>query len=66
MKLEGRKDYTIILYFTNIPALYVLVFKAAYGVLLFDETVGGIWLTGFLMILSGVWLLSTVNVTTIK
>lgn len=39
-------------------------FSAAYGILLFDESVTPTWMAGFAMILCGVWMLSTVNLKT--
>mmetsp|Transcript_32676 Transcript_32676/g.43575 ORF Transcript_32676/g.43575 Transcript_32676/m.43575 type:complete len:160 (-) Transcript_32676:338-817(-) len=39
-------------------------FSAIYGIVLFHESVSWLWMLGFMFILVGVWLLSTVNLTT--
>ena len=35
--------------------------SAIYGILFFHETINAMWLVGFVMILCGAWLLSTVR-----
>mmetsp|Transcript_48247 Transcript_48247/g.58399 ORF Transcript_48247/g.58399 Transcript_48247/m.58399 type:complete len:143 (-) Transcript_48247:35-463(-) len=37
------------------------MFSAMFGILFFNESVNVIWAAGFIMIISGVWLLSTVK-----